>query len=439
MLPILSSAEMREADAREVARRGQDALVADAGTAVALTASSMLGSCYGRRVAVIAGPGLNGADGRVAARWLKSRGARVRVFDVGDEPAELLGYDLVIDAAFGLGCSRPYRAPHVPPTTLVVAVDLPSGVDADTGDVLGQPLRADLTVALGALKPAHVTGHAAAYAGELRVATVGIDVESPAGVVTPDDLGAFVRWSHDDHKWVHALDVVAGSARMPGAADLVTRGALAAGASMIRLTSREPLGAVALASEVVRSDGQVDRRSRAVVAGPGLGRDAAAWLSELLTPVRVPVVLDADGLSPDVLELPHPPEEWVLTPHDGEYERLRGTPAGSDRMSAARSLAEASDCVVVLKGPTTFVAAPDGRLRVVRSGTSALATAGTGDVLAGIIGASIARGHDAFEAAALGAFVHGLAGARLARYARAGDLPAAVAAVLSEHEPAPLP
>ncbi len=439
MIPIATVETMRRADARAVARRGQDALVRDAGLAVALAARERLGIVYGRRVAALVGPGLNGADGRVAAAQLRARGARVDVVEVANQPAALRGYDLVIDAAFGLGCSRPYRAPHVPPTTIVVAADLPSGVDADTGDVLGAPLRADVTVALGALKPAHVTGHAAAYAGELRLARLGIDVESPIGVVSDEDLGAFVRWSHDDHKWVHALDVIAGSSTMPGAADLVTRGALAAGASMIRLTSREPLTGVALASEVVRSAGRVDRRSRAVVAGPGLGPGAEAWLRELLAEVRVPVVLDADALRPEVVALPHPPGEWILTPHDGEYASLRGAAAGADRLAAARALAVSTDCVVVLKGPTTVVAAPDGRLRVVRAGTSALATAGTGDVLTGIIGASIARGHDPLEAAALGAFVHGRAGSRLARYARAGDLPAAVAAVLSEHEPTTSP
>ena len=121
----------------------------------------------------------------------------------------------------------------------------------------------------------------------------------------------------------------------------------------------------------------------------------------------------------------------MVTQHDGEYERLVGSSPAADRFEAARSLARSSGCVTLLKGPTTVVAHPDGRLRVIQSGTSALATAGTGDVLAGLIGASVARGHDPLDAAALSAFIHGAAGARLARYARASDLPAAIAHVLA--------
>ena len=432
MIPILTTEAMRRADARAVARRGVDALVRDAGTAIALVAISQLRATYGARVAVLVGPGLNGADGRVAAEQLARRGARVDTVEVAHQPASLRGYDLVIDAAFGLGCSRAYRAPHVAPTTTVVAADLPSGVNADTGEVLGQPLKAHVTVALGALKPAHLTGHAAAYVGELRVANLGIACDGDDGLVEFADLAGFVRWSRDDHKWDHAIDVIAGSALMPGAADLVTRGALAGGASMIRLTSRDDVASlVAIASEVVRTSGPPDRRSRAIVAGPGLGSDAAAWLATKLGDVSVPVVLDADGLDERVLSVRRD-EPWVLTPHDGEYERIVGSSPPADRFEAARALARSSGCVTLLKGPTTVVAHPDGRLRVIQSGTSALATAGTGDVLAGLIGASIARGHDPLDAAALGAFIHGAAGARLARYAQSSDLPDAIARVLAD-------
>ncbi len=430
MIPILSTTAMRRADARAVARRGVDALVRDAGLAIALVASEHLRSTYGARVAVVVGPGLNGADGRVAAEQLRRRGAHVTVIEVAEQPSALRGFDLVIDAAFGLGCSRPYRAPHVPPTTIVVAADLPSGVDADTGEVLGQPMKAHVTVALGALKPAHVTGHAAAYVGELRVFSLGIEGDDDDGLLEASDLTGFVRWNRTDHKWHHAVDVIAGSTMMPGAADLVTRGALAGGASMIRLATRGELGGhVAIASEVVRTDGPPDTRSRAVVAGPGLGRDAVSWLVSRLAEVRVPVVLDADGLDESVLAVRRG-EPWVLTPHDGEYERLVGSSPSADRLDAARTLARASGCVVLLKGPTTVVAGPDGRVRVIQSGTSALATAGTGDVLAGLVGASIARGHEPFDAAALGAYVHGAAGSRLSRYARSSDLPAAIGEVL---------
>ncbi len=430
MIPILSSAAMRRADARAVARRGVDALVRDAGLAIALVACQHLRSPYGARVAVLVGPGLNGADGRVAAAQLRRRGASVTLVEVANQPPALRGYDLVIDAAFGLGCTRPYRAPHVPPTTIVVAADLPSGVDADTGEVLGQPMKAHVTVALGALKPAHVTGHAAAYAGELRVFSLGIESDGGDGLLEASDLADFVRWNQSDHKWHHAVDVIAGSTMMPGAADLVTRGALAGGASMIRLATHGEIGGrVAIASEVVRTDGPPDPRSRAVVAGPGLGRDAVAWLAARLADVRVPVVLDADGLD-DVVLGARRAGPWVLTPHDGEYERLVGSSPSADRLDAARTLARSSGCVVLLKGPTTVVASPDGHVRVIQSGTSALATAGTGDVLAGLVGATIARGHDPFDAAGLAAFAHGAAGSRLSRYARSSDLPDAISGVL---------
>ncbi|MDE3082507.1 MAG: NAD(P)H-hydrate dehydratase [Acidobacteriota bacterium] len=413
MLPILSSAEMREADAREVARRGQAALVADAGTAVALTAKSMLGSCYGRRVAVIAGPGLNGADGRVAASWLSHRGARVRVLDVGHEPAELVGYDLVIDAAFGLGCTRAYDAPRVG-STPVLALDLVSGVDADTGRVFGRSLAADVTLALGALKYAHVTGPAAELAGEVRLATLSIPCTPRDGVMEDADLAGVVVRSRDDHKWSHAVAVLAGSDLMPGAAALVCEGALAAGASMIRLTSRGDVATLSLPVEVVRtSDADIDARCRAVVAGPGLGAGAPEWLEEPLATTRAPVVLDADGLDRDLIARRAQESAWILTPHAGEFARL-GAATSSDRLADVRALAFATGCVVLLKGPRTIVAAPDGRTRVVNAGTPALATAGSGDVLGGIIGALLAYGHDALSAAALGAHLHGRAGARLA-------------------------
>ncbi len=429
MLPILTSAQMRDADAGAVARRGVDELVAAAGTAVALEARRLLGRCYGQRVAVLVGPGLNGADGRVAARWLRSRGAWVDEVSVADQPSALTGYALVIDAAFGLGCSRPYAAPAVAAGTKVLAVDLPSGVDADSGEVLGTPMRADVTLALGAFKLAHVTGGASGLAGELRFAGLGIVDNFVDGVVEDADLAALVRGSREDHKWSHAVQALAGSALMPGAATLLARGALAGGASMIRLATRGDVRTVDLPPEVVRVEvPDVDPRCRAVAAGPGLGPDAGAWLSGPLRLVSVPVVLDADGLDRDLLtgESGH----WVLTPHAGEFARLTGAPVPNDRVSAVRALARDTRCVVLLKGPMTILADPAGTLRVVRSGTSALATAGSGDVLTGLIAATIARGHDPLEAGALAAHLHGVAGSRLETYAPASELTTGVDSIL---------
>ncbi|MHB8378876.1 MAG: NAD(P)H-hydrate dehydratase [Acidimicrobiales bacterium] len=430
MIPLLTSAAMRDADARASAARGVDALVALAGTAVALLARRLLHSCYGKRVAVIVGPGLNGADGRIAAAWLRSRGALVHLAPWDDLPAHLDGYDLVIDAAFGLGCSRPFVAPTVPTGTLVLAVDLPSGVDADSGEVLGAPLVANATLALGALKPAHVDGRAAELMGDLHFAGLGIVTNADDGLVEDSDLASLVTFHAGDHKWMYGVQALVGSTLMPGAAALVLHGALAGGASMIRLESRgDVTPSVHLPPEVVHShESALDERCRAVVAGPGLGPDAPAWLRPRLAGVSCPVVLDADGLDRALIDELSPRDgSWVLTPHEGEFARLTGRAVGPNRLDDVRAFARATGCVVLLKGPVTVIADPAGTLRVVTSGTPTLATAGTGDVLAGLIAATIARGHHPLNAAAVAAHLHGRAGARLVPYATASDVAATVA------------
>jgi ADP-dependent NAD(P)H-hydrate dehydratase / NAD(P)H-hydrate epimerase len=435
MIPILSLSEMRAADAKAVAARGQDALVRDAGTAVALVAQRLLGHCYSRRVCVVAGPGLNGADGRVAARWLTSRGALVHVLPVDETPDLLEGYDLVIDAAFGTGATRPYTAPKVSSGTAVLAVDLPSGVNSDTGALLGTPLKATATIALGAFKPAHFSGPSAEIVGELHFAGLGIATSCDDGLIDDADLAQLIRFSADDHKWGHALQAFVGSTLMPGAAELVLRGALAGGASMIRLVSRGDVATqVRVPPEVVHvQELKVDPRCKAVVAGPGLGPEAPAWLRGGLTSARCPVVLDADGLDREFIDESAPKDAtWVLTPHAGEFERLSGRPVGNDRFGDVRELAKATGCVVLLKGPRTVIAHPGGKLRVVNSGTASLATAGSGDILSGLIAATIARGHEPFEAAALAAHLHGRAGATVAPYASASEVGTAIRTLVGQ-------
>ncbi|HUY43865.1 MAG TPA: NAD(P)H-hydrate dehydratase [Acidimicrobiales bacterium] len=438
-LPLLSVDEMRTADARAMANLGVDTLVNAAGTAVAHEAQLLLGGCYGRRVAVVAGPGLNGADGRVAAEWLRRRGARVELFSTSNQPGQLHGYDLYIDAAFGLGCSRPYVAPEVDDTTPILAVDLPSGVDADTGELFGSPARATVTLALGAFKPAHFTGESVGYVGRRRFAGLGIVGESRDALVEDIDLRTFVRFESSDHKWRHAMAILAGSAAMTGAATLACEGALAGGASMVRLTCRGDEGSLlsvpGLAVEIVRDPtSHPDERVKVIVAGPGLGHEAGTWLDERLHGVNVPVVLDADGLDAELIAKHRGSVPWVLTPHEGEFERITGKKLGSNRMLAVRELASRTNCVVLLKGPVTLVANPSGEVRVVTSGTSSLASAGTGDVLSGLIGAAVARGHEPFAAAALSAHLHGRAGAQLARYGRASSLPGVLGELLRTTE-----
>ena len=332
----------------------------------------------------------------------------------------------------------------------MLAVDLPSGVEADTGALLGRPMVADATLALGALKPAHLIGPSLEFVGELHFAGLGIVDHAASGMVEPSDLTHFVRQHRDDHKWRHAVLIVAGSATMPGAAELATTGALSTGASMVRVCvpgvkssrlNNLPSEAVRIESSVAdlaAIEVAVSTRLHAMVLGPGIGRqlDVREQVRSFVARARVPLVLDADGLHDvDVKWLaqrPFPDSPVVLTPHDGEFTALVGHEPGEDRIGAASTLARESQCVVLLKGPTTIVADPAGDVRIVTAGTPALATAGTGDVLAGMIAGALARGHAPLTAAALAAELHGLAGVRLPTYGTAHELGDCVAQLLAE-------
>jgi hydroxyethylthiazole kinase-like uncharacterized protein yjeF len=452
VIPLLSSEQMRTADAAATQLYGTEALVARAGYALGATAREMLKGTYAKKVAVVAGPGLNGADGRVAAQWLSQRGAKVTVFAAANAPAVLCGFDLVIDAAFGLGCSRDYFSPNVDDHTLVLACDLPSGIDPDSGNLRGRPMVADVTLALGAFKPAHLMGPALEFVGETRFADIGIGAKTISGILQHDDLAQFVRQHRDDHKWRHAVLIVAGSATMLGAAQLAVTGALSAGASMVRVCvpglkagrfGELPGEAVRLESSVEGLNDitvSVSTRLHSVVLGPGLGRTPAMRqaVRSMVDRCRVPLVLDADGLhAVDVRCLAtrtFRDSPVILTPHEGEYTALVGSVPGDDRIGAARSLAATTHCTVLLKGPVTIVADPEGNVRVVTAGTPALATAGTGDVLAGMIGAALSRGHSPFAAASLAAQLHAEAGQRLVTYGGAHRLGDAVAEVLGEFD-----
>jgi ADP-dependent NAD(P)H-hydrate dehydratase / NAD(P)H-hydrate epimerase len=403
--PLLDADAMRAADAVAVAQRGQDALIEAAGFATALEAIRMLGGAYGKRVAVLCGPGLNGADGQAAARELSSRGARIDVITVERQPEILVGYDLIIDAAFGLGCSRPYVAPAVG-SIPVLAVDLPSGIDADTGALLGAPMPATVTLAMGALKWAHVDGPAANVCGEVKLASLDIETASLSGVVERLDTSHLVPRDVDDHKWRHAVQIVAGSPAMKGAARLACDGALAGGASMVRLTSHGSFSTKKLAPEVVVAK-QIDERCSSFVIGPGLGDGTRRWLAEFVWPTSARYVLDADALKSRTLAL-FEGLDVVITPHEGEFERLSGHQLTDRRIPAVKEFASESGMTVLLKGRRTIVATPEGVVRVVMSGTSALATAGSGDVLAGLIGALLTYPNSVLDAAAGAAYLHGL-------------------------------
>jgi len=455
--PVHTRDELRAADEAAVAEAGLDTLVQRAGTAVATAALAMLGGGYGRRVVVVAGRGHNGDDGRAAAAGLHRRGVQVAVLDSADLPAELPACDLVIDAAYGTGFRGVYRAPAVRGGTPVLAIDVPSGLDADTGLACEGAVVASRTVTMAALKPGLLMGDGPEHAGRVDVAPIAIEV-APGDLWLVEDSDV-AKWlpprERDTFKWRSACVVVAGSPGMIGAARFATSGAVRAGAGMVRLCvpgaaldSLPVSEAVALSVRADFADAVLQElhRCRALVIGPGLGSEARVVSSvrRVVAEAEVPIVVDADGLralgpferAREVLADRDPPA--VLTPHDGEYERLARTAAGGsgrpggDRIAAARSLATRLGAVVLLKGSTTAVAAPDGHGFLVTSASARLATAGTGDVLSGVIGAFLARGVDPLRAAALAAHVHGRAsGLGYAEGLLAGDLPELVAKVLS--------
>jgi hydroxyethylthiazole kinase-like uncharacterized protein yjeF len=426
VIPVVTPEEMRAVDAASPV--AVEVLIDRAGAAVAREALRLMGGAYGRRVVVIAGKGSNGADGRAAAARLRSRGARVRVIEAPDAPARLPGADLVVDAAYGTGFRGDYVAPDASGAP-VLAVDIPSGVDGLTGAIPGSALRATRTVTFAALKPGLVLEPGRTVAGAVVVADIGLDVGvAGAGVVERDDVHGWLRpRPSSSHKWTAAALVLAGSRGMTGAAHLAAAAAQRAGAGMVRLGSpgvdddpSRPAEAVGLPlpttdwAEVVV---QAASRFQALVIGPGLGTAPATETAvrHVLARVDLPAVVDGDALTAlggeAATTLGARTAATVLTPHDGELRRLTGGPLGPDRLATVRALAERTGAVVLSKGPSTVVAAPGGGVRIITSGDARLATAGTGDVLSGVIGALLARGVPAFDAAAAGAWLHARAGA----------------------------
>jgi hydroxyethylthiazole kinase-like uncharacterized protein yjeF len=448
MLPVLTPAEMAAADAATIAAGvSEETLVERAGGAVARAARRLLGGAYGRRVVVVAGKGNNGADGLVAARLLSFWGVRVEVFrlaggvDIVRLDRALRSADLAVDAMFGTG----FRGPLAGDPAAVVAaldragvptlaVDIPSGVDGATGAVRGPAVVAVATVCLAALKPGLLLEPGASHAGDVEVADIGVSTGAAAiGVVEAADLSGWLpRRPPESHKWaVGGVYVVAGSEGMTGAANLTGRAALRAGAGIVvcglpgEAAVRASGGEVITRSLPATTGGALDEpgakevldgleRFRCLVVGPGLGRaePTVAAVRRLVADAPIPVVLDADGLnalSGDLGPLRERSAPSVLTPHAGEYERLAGEPVGEDRVAAARRLAERARSVVLLKGSRTVVAGPDGTAAININGGPWLATAGTGDVLSGLLGALVARGMAPFQAAAGAAWLHGRA------------------------------
>ena len=428
MIPIVTPEEMAAIDA--AAPEPVDVLIERAGSAVARMARQMLGGTYGRTVNVIAGKGNNGNDGRAAARILGADGVRVRTFDAANCPPRLPDADLVIDAAYGTGFHGQWRAPHVGATP-VLAVDIPSGVNGLTGEAARGVLPADRTVTFAALKPGLVLAAGRNLAGDVEVVDIGLDTaRARAHLVEAADVASWWRPRPPTaHKWSRAVRIVAGSPGMTGAAHLAAGAAQRAGSGMVSLSS--PGVEADAPPEVVRrrlpafdwTDAVLEdlHRYHALVIGPGLGRQeyTVAAVRSTVRQAATPVVVDGDGLfalawdpdgaGPLVRRRESP---TVLTPHDGEYGLLVGHRPDADRLAAVRQVAADMRAVVLLKGPVTVVGEPGGAVLVVASGDARLATAGTGDVLSGIVGALLATGMDPFRAAAAGAWIHAEAGLR---------------------------
>jgi NAD(P)H-hydrate epimerase len=471
MKRVVTPVEMGEADRRAIAAGTPEAvLVERAGGAVARHALRMLVGSYGRRVVAVCGKGNNGADGLVAARRLRARGIGVEVHALADGLDEsrlqraLDRTDLAIDAMFGTGFRGALDGDAALVASLLrdvptLAVDIPSGVDGATGLARGPAVHAAETVCFAALKPGLLFEPGRTLAGRVHVADIGID-PGPTKLRALDvaDLRLPSR-SSGDHKWTSGALVVGGSQGMIGAPVMASRAAARTGAAMVvcalpgadaaaRASGNEIVtralpasaGGALAAGAGARVLEDADR-FRVVAIGPGLGRDdgTQAAVREIVASCPTPLIVDADGLNALAVDLEPlqkrhaaglPPA--ILTPHAGEYARLAGAAVGDDRVASARELAGRTGAIVLLKGPGTVIATPDGDALVNRADSAALATAGTGDVLTGIIAGLVANGAEPFTAAATGAYVHGCA----ARHAGTGvelvatDLIAALAPTL---------
>jgi ADP-dependent NAD(P)H-hydrate dehydratase / NAD(P)H-hydrate epimerase len=482
MIELLTTAEMAEADRLTIAGgTASITLMENAGRAVADAASRVL---HGRRAVVVAGPGNNGGDGFVAARHLAERGHAVRVSFVGDrqrlkgdaaqaadrwrgpvEPASpeaVSGKEVVIDALFGAGLDREVaglpramieamnanRAP-------VIAIDLPSGVNGTTGAVMGAAVNASHTVTFFRRKIGHLLLPGRLHCGTVQVADIGI----PAAVLEEIGPSTFVNepslWSRalprpqpEGHKYSrgHAV-VVSGGMSTTGAARLAARGALRAGAGLVTIASpREALGVNATASLAVMVrpvDGAAelaeflaDNRRNAIAMGPGGGVGAA--MRELVMAAlasEAAAVLDADALTSFADEeaalvsaiSKRGERSVVLTPHQGEFARLFKVIDQNNKVNTkldkARLAAQSSGAILLFKGADTVVAAPDGRSSIAANAPATLATAGSGDVLTGMIAGLLAQGMPAFEAASAAVWLHGEAATSFGPGLISEDLP----------------
>ncbi|MFR9789563.1 NAD(P)H-hydrate dehydratase [Streptomyces sp. MB22_4] len=450
---------VRAAERALMARLPEGALMQRAAAGLSAACADLLGRVYGSRVVLLIGSGDNGGDALYAGARLARRGAGVTAVLLAPDRAhggglaalrraggvsvvpgsadEAIGRaDLVVDGIVGIGGQgglRPDAARLVEAVersrAVVVAVDLPSGVEADTGEVRGAAVRADLTVTFGTYKPGLLVDPAREYAGVVRLVDIGLELPAEAGLEALQHADVARLLPHpaaeSDKYRRGVVGIAAGSARYPGAAVLAVSGALRGGAGAVRYVGPAADAVIARFPETLVSDRGPAKAGRvqAWVTGPGAGDDAAT-VAEVLA-AEVPVLLDADGLrlaERDAVRGRTAPT--LMTPHAGEAAALLGVPreeVEGARLAAVRELAAVYRATVLLKGSTTLIAdAAGGATRVNATGTPWLATAGSGDVLSGLGGSLLAAGLSALDAGSVAAYLHGLAGRFAARGAPAG-------------------
>ncbi|MFE5870451.1 NAD(P)H-hydrate dehydratase [Streptomyces roseifaciens] len=458
---------VRAAERALMAQLPHGALMQRAAAGLAAACAGLLRRVYGARIALLVGSGDNGGDALYAGARLARRGAGVTAVLVAPERAHaaglaalraaggrvasaeaadgvLRGADLVLDGIVGIGGKgglRPDAAQLVRAAAdggaILVAVDLPSGVDADTGEVRGTAVRADATITFGAYKPGLLVDPAREHAGALRLVDIGLQLPArpDAESLQHADVAALLPQpaAESDKYRRGVVGVVAGSARYPGAAVLAVAGALHGGAGAVRYTGPAADAVIARFPETLVSAGPPSKAGRvqAWVVGPGLGDgpEARQALEDVLAS-DVPVLVDADGLRLMPADAVRGrAAETVLTPHAGEAAALLGVSRDrveSGRLAAVRALSERYGATALLKGSTTLIASPGGpghgrrTVRVNPTGTPWLATAGSGDVLSGLTGSLLAAGLPGWDATAVGAYLHGLA----ARHSGAAPLTA---------------
>ena len=476
-MKLCSSAQMREIDRRTIEDRGVPGSVLMLNAAGHIAEAALERVLPGGRAAVFCGAGNNGGDGIGAAALLMEKGVPVRVFLVGDEQKltpdsrEMLqrltlaggslenvieseelndylrGCDVIIDAMFGIGLNSGLRGDARLAAEMmnssgacIIAADIPSGVDADTGAIFDGAVSADVTVTFSLAKPGHFIEPGCIRRGELRVCDIGIPLDiidaaaSDVTAVMPGDI-YLPRRRPDSHKGDYGrCIIVAGSVGYTGAPAMCARAATKMGAGLVFLGVPEAIYNIMAAKldeempfplpddgegklAAIAGDVLLSRSAEcdALLIGPGLGRSPgiAALVAFLLQNIKAPIVLDADGLNAvagniDMLGKAECP--LILTPHPGEFARLGGDFSGGGRLGAASDFAQSHGCILVLKGHRTITALPDGTAYINTTGGPAMAKGGSGDVLAGMIAALIGQKFPPKDAVLTAVYLHGLAG-----------------------------